>query len=32
MAGHGILMIFSTLIAGLVLWAKPLGGWDPARS
>nr|WP_252189792.1 MULTISPECIES: hypothetical protein [unclassified Rhodococcus (in: high G+C Gram-positive bacteria)] len=28
MAGHGILMIFSTLIAGLVLWAKLLGGWE----
>lgn len=28
MAGHGILMIFSTLLAGLVLWAKLLGGWE----
>src|SRR5262245_61816752 len=28
MAGHGILMIFSTPIAGLVLSAKPLGGWE----
>ena len=28
MAGHGILMIFSTLIAGLLLWIKLLGGWE----
>ena len=28
MAGHGILMIFSTLIAGLLLWMKLLGGWE----
>lgn len=28
MAGHGILMIFATLLGGLVLWAKLLGGWE----
>jgi hypothetical protein len=28
MAGHGILMIFSTLLAGLALWAKLLEGWE----
>ena len=25
-AGHGILMIFATLLGGLVLWAKLLDG------
>jgi hypothetical protein len=28
MAGHGILMIFSTLLAGLVRWAQLLAGWE----
>ncbi|WAM20030.1 styrene-oxide isomerase StyC [Rhodococcus sp. JS3073] len=28
MAGHGVLMIFSTLISGVLLWIKLLGGWE----
>lgn len=27
-AGHAILMILSTLLAGLVLWAELVGGWE----